>query len=495
MSTYNENSPNTGDALKALGPLEVRQLWQKTVDMFEQSTDFFEQYEGGKSSPIWVRTDTSKGGGQTMRITNRAGFYGEGKIGDDLFETTTDFEEDLINGYNLKVDFIRNAHSMTERTEEVMGMRGELADGTAVELGKWMGRKKTEALLMMYRELGGVGNLAYANGRLAEAELVSADQLSWDDVTAMGSMLEPLGGQPAKIGMVNGNPVHRYMVVATTPALFGLETDPDFKQVLREAGVRSSSNELFEGGYVDVRGHFIRKYNPIDHDGHGPVGSPLNAKGFLGTAIAAGSGALDIVFGGSAAAAAKTAKKYSKYFSQYAYRFYPGSDTGDVLVPGTAEKYVLIVNPRSGVGGDGKIGMYAYTTGNDGNKLTLTARLGSAAAGIRVTTLGQVVWDTGVWAGKHTDAHPIGATIIECNAKGVPIGDTLMLANASALRGYGKYRNRRTEDHKNGDFVHQRFITSVFGQALRKDTQGRAVGYIRLRHAINYAGLGVPVVS
>lgn len=491
---YSETSPNTGDVLASMDANSVRKLWQKTLDMYEQSTDFFQQYEGSKSSPIWTRTDLSKGGGQTLTISNRAGFYGEGKIGDELFEDETDFEEDLINSYKLKVDFVRNAHSMTERTEEVMGMRGELGDGTAAELGKWMGRKKTEAMLMMYRELGGTGNLILAGGCLSESELTSAHQLGWDEICTMGAMLEPLGGQPAKVGMMNGNPVYRYMVFGTTVALNGLEQDPDFKQVLREAGVRGNGNSLFEGGYVDVRGNYIRKYNPIDHDGHGPVGSPLNAKAFLGVAITAGTTAIDVKMGGSAAAAAKTAKFYAKYFPNFAYRFYPGSDTGDVLTAGSDEKYFLIVNPRSGSGGDGKIGMYAYTTGNDGHKITITARLGSAASGVRATTVGSVTWDTGVWNGKHTDAHPVGATIVHCNAKGQPIGDTLMLGNASAVRGYGKYRNRRTEDSKNGGHVHQRFITSVFGQSLRKDTQGRAVGYTRLRHAINYPGLGIPTI-
>ena len=488
---YTEVAPNTGNSLKALDANSVRALWQKTVDMFEQSTDFFAQFEGkGMTSPILVKTDTEKGNGQKVTITTRAGYYGEGKSGDDLFEETTDFEEDLINSYGVTVDFLRNATSMSERAEELMGMRGELADGSAAELGKWMGREKTSRMMMLFRERGGNPNLVVASGKGSENDLGTADGLDWDEIVNLQSQLEPMGGRPAKVATKNGVNIFRYLVVGTTPGLFSLEVDPDFKQVLREAGARGDENPLFEGGYVDVRGNYISKYNPIDHDGHGPVGSPWNPKAFLGEAISAGTTTFAIKGGGSAAAAAKTHKKYFKWFGNYAFEFLPD----DVLTPGAGVKYLLIVNPRDGSANAGKVGMYAYTTGNNGNTITITERLGSAAAGARVTTLGAVTWDTGVWDGKHTDVHPIGATIIPCNSKGVPIGDTVLLGASAALRGYGKYRNHRSQEQVNGGFVTRRYISSVFGQALRKDTQGRAPGYIRLRHAIRYAGLGLPTV-
>lgn len=488
---YTEVAPNTGTSLKALDANSVRRLWQKTVDMFDQSTDFFAQFEGrGMTSPIVVKTDTEKGNGQKVTITTRAGYYGEGKSGDELFEETTDFEEDLINSYDVEVDFLRNATSMSERAEELMGMRHELASGSAVELGKWMGREKTSRMMMMLRERGGNPNLVIASGKGSEDDLVSADGLDYDEIINLRSQLEPMGGRPAKVAVKKGVPLHRYLVVGTTPSLFSLEVDSDYKQMLREAGERGEGNPLFEGGYVDVGGNFIAKYNPIDHDGHGPVGSPWNPKAFLGEAITAGTTAFDIKGGGSAAAAAKTHKKYFKWFPNYAFQFLPE----DVLTPGSGTKYLLIINPRDGSANAGKIGMYAYTTGNNGNKITITARLGSAASGARVTTLGSVEWDTGVWAGKHTDAHPIGSTIIPCNAKGVPIGDTVVIGAAAALRAYGKYRNHRSQETVNGGFVTRRYISSVFGQALRKDTQDRAPGYIRLRHAIRYAGLGLPTV-
>ena len=494
MATYLETPPNTGASLSAMSASDVRTLWQKTVDVFEQTEDFFEQFEGkGISSPIVEKTETEKGAGQSIRITVRSGYYGEGKSGDALFETTTDYEAALISGYSLTVDWLRNATSFNERMEEVMGMRGEIVSGDAEQLGRWMGRAKTQRMMMLFREMGGTDNLSYAGGNLAEDDLVSANSLTWDEIVQGKAQLEPLGGRAAKVGRVKGVDVFRYLVIGTVPGLFSLKTDADYKQVLREAGVRGDGNELFEGGYADVDGNMIKAYNPIDHDGRGPVGSAWNPKAFLGAAVVAGTAAFDVKGGGDATAAAETNKLYFKLFPNYAYEFSAAS--GDTLTAGTATKYFLIVNPRSGSGGDGKIGMYSYTTGNNGNLITVNGRLGSAASGIRVTTLGSVVWDTGVWSGKHTDAHPLNATVIPCNAKGVPIGDTCILGAGAALRGYGKYRNHRSQEEVNGGFVTRRYISSVFGQALRKDRKARAPGYLRIRHAINYAGLGVPAVA
>lgn len=488
---YNETPPNTGTGLSALSPNDVRTLWQRTVDIFEQTEDFFEQFEGKSVfSPILEKTDTSKGNGQSIRITVRSGYYGEGKSGDALFVNTADYENTLINGYSLPVDWLRNATSFNERMEEVMGMRGEIESGDAEQLGRWMGRQKTARMMMLFRERGGSENALFAGNASDEDSLLSGDGLSWDEIVKAKAQLEPLGGRPAKVSRVNGVDVMRYIVIGTVPGLYSLKTDSDYKQVLREAGTRGDESVLFGGGYVDIDGNMIKAYNPTDHDGRGPVGSAWNPKAFLGGAIIAGTAEIDVTGGGDATAAAETNKFYFKFFPNFAFEFLPT----DIITAGTAVRYFLIVNPRSGAGGDGKIGMYSYTTGNNGNRITITGRLGSAAAGIRVTTLGLVTWDTGVWNGRHTDAHPLNSTIIPCNSRGVPTGDTCVLGAGAALRGYGKYRNKRSQEEVNGGFVTRRYISSVFGQTLRLDRRLRAPGFVRLRHAINYQGLNLPVV-
>lgn len=480
--------------MAAQSPDSVRILWQKVVDVFEQTEDFFQQFEGMEtSSPIRVINDTSAGRGQTLRITTRAGYYGPGKSGDSLFNNSSDFEPDIINSYSVSVDFLRNATSITERTDEFMGMQGELSNGQAVELGKWMGREKTGRMMMTYRLKGGPQNLLYPAGIQSEDQIKSANGLDYTNLLTMGQVLKPLGGRPCSVGTINGQPVMKYIVVGTTPGLFSLKTDDDYKLLLRDAAPREKwdENPLFAGGYAEIDGHSIREYNPIDHDGYGPVGSAFNAKAFLGGAITAGTGSFDILGGGSAAAAAYTNIQYFRFFPNYAFEFLPN----DIFTPGSTEQYLLIVNPTNAPTDPGKIGMYAYTTGNNGNKITITKRLSPVQNGpFALVTVGNVTWNTGVWLNKNTQTHPIGATIVLCNANGVPIGDTIMMGAEGVVRGYGKWRNRRTQWLVDGEFETRKYITSVFGQALRMNVRGVFPGYTRLRHAIAYPELNLPAV-
>jgi len=480
--------------MAALSPESVRILWQKTVDMFDQNEDFFAQFEGtSKNSSVRVINDTSVGKGLKFRITSRAGYYGPGKSGDDLFNDVEDFEEDIINSNEVDADYLRNATSITQRTDEFMGMQGELASGQAEELGKWMGREKSARLGMTFVLKGGPENYLVGGGANTEDELRTADGLTYDDILLMGQALKPLGGMPCEVATVRGSPVLKYLVVGTTPGLFSLKQDSDYKQILRDAMPREKydENPLFQGGYAELDGHSIREYNPIDHDGYGPVGSWFNAKAFTGAAISAGTAAFNILGGGSAAAAAKTTIQYFRFFPNYAFEFLPN----DVYVPGSDQKYLLIVNPRNAAVDPGKVGMYGYTTGNDGNKITINLRLAPVQNGpVAMLTVGNVTWNTGVWANRHTQTHPIGSTVILCNSYGVPIGDTVMMGSMAIIRGYGSMRNQRSQWVVDGGFETRKYITSVFGQALRKNVSNKYPGYVRLRHAISYPELGLPVV-
>lgn len=492
-------TPNTATALAAMSPDSVRILWQKEVDVFEQNEDFWGKFEGGsKDSPIYVINDTSVDKGLKFRVTSRAGYYGRGKSGDALFTDSDDFEQDVINSNEMQADYLRNATSATKRTDEYMGMQGELVNGQAAELGKWMGREKSARAGMTFVLKGNSRNLLLAGGATDQDDLVTADGLLYDDILYMGQALKPMGGSPCEIGTVRGSPVYKYCVVGTTPGLFSLKQDPDYKQILRDAGPREKydENPLFEGGYMDLDGHRIVEYNPIDPDGYAWSGSWFNAKAYLGEAITAGTAAFAIKGGGSAAAAAKTNIDYFRFFPNYAFEFTPE----DIYVPGSTQQYLLIVNPRGAVTADnpqpGSVGMYGYTTGNNGNQITINQRLADVQNGpVALQTVGDVTWNTGVWANHHSMVHPIGSTIVLCNAKGVPIGDTVMMGRMCMLRGYGMYRNKRTQWNVDGDFETRKYIMTVFGQQLRKNVNDNYPGYVRLRHALRYPELGLPTVT
>ena len=489
-------TPNTGDALAALDPNSVRILWQKVVDQFDQNEDFFAQFEGSdKNSPVFVINDTSVGAGLKFRVTVRAGYYGPGKSGDALFQNSADFEVDNISSYEIDADFLRDATSITQRTDEFMGMQGELASGQAEELGKWMGREKSARLAMNFVLNGGPENLIYSNGKNSQDSLKTADGFLYTDVLYMGQALKPLGGQPCRVAKVRGTDVMKYLVVGVTPGLFSLKQDPEYQLILQSAAPREKwdENPLFQGGYAELDGHSIREYNPIDHDGYGPVGSWFSPKAFLSTAVTAGTAAFNVTGGGVLPnAASYTSIQYFRYFANYAFQFLPNQ----VYVPGTGQQYFLIVNPKNAAIDPGKIGMYGYTTGNNGNLITINQRLSPVQNGpVALVTVGNVTWNTGVWAGLHTQNHPIGATIVQCNANGVPIGDTVMLGARAIIRGYGSMRNQRSQWLVDGGFETRKYITSVFGQQLRTNVIGKKPGFIRCRHAISYPELGLPVVT
>ncbi len=491
-------TPNTATALAAQSPESVRILWQKVVDVFEQTEDFWGKFEGdSKDSSIMVINDTSVDKGLKFRITSRAGYYNRGKSGDGLFTASSDFAIDVINNNELDADYLRNATSATQRTDEYMGMQGELVDGQAAELGKWMGREKSARAGMTFVLKGGAQNLLVGGSANNENELVTADGLSYDDVLAMGQALKPMGGRPCEVATVRGSPVYKYCLIGTTPGLFSLKQDPDYKEVVRNAMPREKydENPLFEGGYTDLDGHRIVEFNPIDPDGYAWSGSWFNAKAFLGTAITAGTAAFAITGGGSAAAAAITNIDYFRFFPNFAFEFLPN----DIYVPGSTQQYLLIVNPKNAAVDPGKVGMYGYTTGNNGNTITINQRLAPVQNGpTALLAVGNVTWNTGPWAangGMHTQTHPIGATIVLCNANGVPIGDTIMMGAMAMLRGYGRFRNSRTQWNVDGDFETRKYIKTVFGQQLRKNVNGVYPGYVRLRHAISYPELKLPVIS
>ena len=498
MPAYIQTSPNTATTLGLLGNTatgklaNVRQLWKKGALLAEQNEDFFQQMEGrSEKSLIWSQEDLAKGEGSIMNFTTQAGFYGRGKKGDSLFETSSDYETIRQGNFQLKIDFLRNAVRTNKRMEEIMGMKGDIESGVNVELGKWLGRQKTTQVFAMFKHKLPAENVLRAGGK-TRATLKTADIFRWDEAVTAGHTLLPMGGLPANIAQRGAkSPIYSQTFVSSTTALLSFKLDSAWKQVLRDGDVRGMGNTIFEGGYPSVDGHTIVPYTAINHDGVGPMGSFINPLAYLGgavTAHSAGGSALVVRGGGNATDIADA--DFFEYFDNAPFTFI---DTGAVT-PTTSTRYFLIYNlTDSGAGDQGKWGMYAYTTGNDGNLITTSARLAGANAGTgqNVTTLGGVTWNGAL----NTSVHPLGSMIIPCNSYGVPIGSTLVMARSAILRGYGSLRADHTMDELNGKFITDRYITSIFGQSFKYDRKDRVIGALRIDHAISYPGISLPTRS
>tara|TARA_R110000772_G_scaffold143235_1_gene252759 strand:- start:28891 stop:30351 length:1461 start_codon:yes stop_codon:yes gene_type:complete len=476
----NSVSPNTTGASLAAQATPA-ELWQKEFDIYEQANDFWKPMEGTTNkSLIRVKTDLTKGAGSTLNIRNLSGLYGAAQHGDDRFDTAAKFDTLKVNDYQLTIDVLRNAISLTERAEEWMGVRYQLENGMPGMLGEWLGREKSHKLFMMFKHKGTAANTIYANGKANRDALVAADTLDMELITGMGTRLSRLNGRPARIGIDDmGNAIDKYCVIATKDALRSLKADNDYKLLARDGSERGINNPLRKGGYIELDGQVIKEYNPVDHDGEGPIGCPIGARAELGAAVTAGTTTFDILGGGTAEAGAVTTREYFRDFPDFNYKF----RSTDTIGVGSADFYVAIVNLE---GADaGKFGFYQCDA-NDGNKLTVSQRMSATdGTGIRLDAVGGLTFSAAV----NTEAHPVGSPIIFTNSTGVPIGQTLMLGANAGIRGYGKHRSKTGPESDEDGFIKEFYVRGYIGQTPRTDRRGRSPGFIVMEHAVSYEGI------
>ncbi len=485
-------SPVTGDQLAAVTPEAVRKLWKAGVDTFEETSDFFAEMEG--SSPlslIQTETDTSKGAGQSITFTVDSGLYGEAHLGEDLFIDSSHYEELRLGTNDLTVDWFRHSVRFTERTEEKMGMRGELIDRVPEKLGDWAGRLKTEKMFMMFREQ-----------TPAENQISLDTGLNWNTIVTNAQVMKRWGAAPADVARdPAGKTVRAYTVIATTDALTSLKLDSDYRDILKSTKDPAGAKYIFSGGYTPMDGHIIKEYEAIEHDGYGAIGSPLNPMARLGVAIPSISNSAlnQISGGGSDLDPSNNLIKPMKFFPQYAYKV----QAGVTLSPTPGSFYVAIINPPNAATDPNKYGFYqvaAVTSGgttalaNDGVHLTIQIALAATAASATglgaatVTTLGTVTWDSSV----HSTNHPQNALVVLVGSDAVPRFKSLIIGASAARRGYGKVRNGRAVQEHEGGFVRDVFFKTVFGQAVRQNRLGRAPGVLVIDHKGVYAGTPLP---
>lgn len=498
-------APITGAQLAALSPEAVRKLWKAGVDVHEETGDFCAEMEGNSPmSIIQTETDTSKGAGQQITFTNKSGLYAEAHMGEERFTDSRHYEELLIGTNQLKVDWFRHGVDYTERSEEYIGMRGELVAGLPAQLGDWAGRLKTEKQFMVWREK--------ING---ENKITLPEGLNWNNIVTYSQQMKRWGAASAMVGRgANGKAIRRYCVVACTDALTSLKLDQDYRDVLKNTNHPQGMKYIFDGGFVDIDGHVIKEYEAIEHDGYGAIGSPMNPMGKLGVAMTAlNVGAVNyIVLGGSDYARDTTTTTFikpSKWFPEFAYRHNVG-DTESVPAAGTTSGFwVAIINPPNAATDPGKYGLYkcgidtpaAVIAANDGKQMkivaglaaTATAATGATEGAAKVMAAGALGTNSPEWnPNLHTNNHPVDALVVQVWPTGTPLFHSFILGAAASRRGYGKHRNKRTYDQKEGGFARQVYFNTVMGSAIRTNRVGRAPGITRITHTGILAGTPLP---
>lgn len=470
-------------------------IWIQGADLCRAEEDIFKGMEGkGEDSLIQTELTTKNGNGMKAIYPLVAEFGNSPKQGGDRFSNVEDFDDLEIGSDSVSCDYHRFATSSDDRSEEVLGMRGQLESKFNMLQGRQMGKWQCHHALMTILHKVNAENVVNPKGVTDQDNILSTDTLDMENIRRLKAMMAPLGGMPWRQSTdANGNEVRSYMLIATVNATFGLNSDPDYKESLRLGQTQGNSNPLWAGGFPRVDGNIIREWNPIDQPGAVKVGSPLNPHAFIGDAIAAATTADDITFGRNAANADKTGKPYAADFPLYAFPFQKGDTLSWATVKGwrlTADDtfFVVVVNPPSAAVDPDKWCLYEIDA-NNGNKLTMAKRLAAATSGVAYTTLGNVTWDADV----NTEVFAEGALCYLATSYGTPLGASPFLGAAGLRRAWGKYKMALAYNNTiEGGFIKEQFTMSVFGHAPRKDFSGRVPGISVLRHAISYEGWNHP---
>jgi hypothetical protein len=474
---------NTFAGVKTASAKTIGETYSKAVQLQSSNKDVFSQMEGpeGSGRPFCVKTDLSKGGGQTVNFTTMTEAGGPGVLGE---QTLTGNEDDPDFGsYNCKLEIVRHATGWTEKMRAFMAAGASLEEIYARIEGNWFGRKKQWDMMVMLRNRANYRNTLRVNGKAFDA-LLSTDTIGTSVITGGKALLTGLGATPADLSKKRskaGSEILRYLLFDSNTALNSLKANSSYLAAVEQALDRGPDNVIFSGGYVDWDGNGIYEYNVQDPDTKGPIGAPILPRALLGTAIAAGTATVAITAGGRTSPSAKM--RPLAWFLGYDYPFFEDQDA----TVDSGNYYVAILNTT---GTDtGKFGVYKYTgSANDGNKISaITARLGSAASGIRVTTLAGQTWDANI----HTDAHPTGSLIFQVNAKCTTIGWGYMFGAMAAVRAYGAFPDgggslRPIKEQGNYGMKKGMGMEAVYGQSPAQDTQNQARNYCLIPHAVNH---------
>ena len=499
-ASYNKINTTTYGNMIAQNAKAAEELWVKRILMgAEQANVFSDEMIGGPGSgkPFIQYDDLTKVDGNTINIPTIAPLGGPGAQGEG--DRSGNEEKLRIGGFPCKIGRQWFGLGITDVAEEETVIGSQFDNLSNKLLRTRLGRKISEDLmksLVNAAQVAGL-NLVRPNFKGGRDLLKSADVISTSTITKGGLVLSGMGGKP--VGTIKnsaGGMVEQFLFFGTQYAFAPLGSESAYLQALQYAENRGKGNPIFRGDFVDWNGNGIYRWYIRDHEAYGPVGSVLQPRAFLGSAIPADNNAYDITGGGDATGAALVpAPNYFEAFSNAPWTYTNGNT---IPADTTTVRYVAIYNLTGA--NAGKIGLYTYTT-NNGNKLTMASRLRAVAGGIAVTTFpgSNITWNVAPWLlANLTDSHPVGSLVLEVNASGVPFCYTLGLGEMAGICGYGSLKGRnaraaRTEEHRNHGMDHGIGVETVFGSCATQRADGKYPNFVVIESA--YPADGFPTVT
>ncbi len=453
-------------------------LYSKAFEVSGNTADDLAAMEGptDSSMPIWVRNELKALSGDTIKFTSLGDPAGPGVRGEG--ELTGNTSTPRIGGWTCKVDFWRDAVELSKKDIQFLAAGGKLEYTIYKLLGKKFGRQKQADMLMALRNQAN-GNVFRVGNRATINDILKTDLYSTSAVTQAQARARGLGAR--EVGIVkskSGAELQRYIAFAVQDAMSEIRNSSTWITAIQNAANREDNNPQFSGRLVDWNGVALFEHTVVAPDSDDWKGSPLAPYLTLGVAITAGTTVFDIQ------ASTNTKNKYTGFFPGYDWLW-----TEDQSATVDSTVYYAWIIPQSGARvGKAMFVSYTGSTGNNGNKITITERLGATVSGAQVTTLGSIVYNSTY----HTNAAPVGSIVIPANSKGTPIGWSLLLGAGAAVRAYGAIEMQKIEEKRDYSFITGFGFEGIFGQKATLDTQGITRNYVLVQHALERAGVVIP---
>ena len=433
-------------------------LWSELVTRDAREQNVFAKFIGGEGSgkPITEKRDLSAGGADKITFTTVAPIRGQGVRGEQILKNSTDTLD--FGTFNVEIDLVRHAVSWTQ-VLKLMRFTGKTIDQLSAEvMSEWMSRTEQDQIQYALRQIC-INSVTGSNvidgyGTGANSALKYVDGLSTDIIQEAKQALISNGGEPMNTGGDENQDIPGYLFFAPDACLRPLRSDPDYLEAITMADARGADNKLYSGSYAKWDNNVIANHNVLIDTARGRQGSPLlpTYHSFDAVADATAANAL----GG-------TDGDYMANFRGVTIAI-PGGGGVDMGANDDGTYYIL------GIDTDGTYALYSYTNASiSTGQATLTRVLNADAdldGGANVK-------------GDGDQAFNAGATFVQANAIGTPIGYALAMGKDAMYFAKGKIYGEQIfhyDDFANsGNEAHLSAVgvQSVYGMAARKDTKGR----------------------
>lgn len=464
----------------------IGQAFDAMLDITRSNTDILAQLQGpeGSDKPFVIKSDLTKGAKDLINFSVGTSMGHAGRRGT---EQLLNFEEQLIqNSWSVQIDSLRIAIGWNEIVQ-VVATTGQSWDTVYAKLvGQRIGQIEQEDMLMRMRQRSGSQNTLRPGNR------TTLDTLHYDDtfdtltLNRAITTLSTLGAKPASIGMMTGKmPLNKYVALGGAQAMESIWNDPTFTQALLHAAVDGPTNSYWTGDLPEWRGTIIKRWDIVNHDNPGAIGSTIQPQAVLGDAITQATTANTVYGSGRTQASLGNAIAIYKPFE---YFYGCNKRFGESISMGadTATYFFIVIDPA-----DGYWNLYSYTgTGVliNGSAITVINRLAASASGAAVTTLGNWTWD----ATQNKEAFPTGSLIVQVNANVAPVGDIFVFGAEAGAKAYGSIKNKRIQQKTDYEVQNGLGMHTIYGADMKQDTLGKYRGFIRIQCAYELAGFTLP---